>query len=156
MLFGKNYVSSTPQKFNLNNLKMKKILVSLLVMVVLVSCGGGSGSVKGKWVLADIELDLESLPEEQKAMAGMMTGMLDAMKGNMHYDIKEDGTYSMTVNMMGQENTESGKWSEAGGKLTFEKEDGASESMDYECSGSSLVLKQEKDGMSMEMAFDAE
>ncbi len=107
---------------------MSRTLLGVLlsfVLVTLVGCGGGS-SFEGDWsvdkeamkeiMLAGMEAEAEGQPEEaKKMMQDMAASMVESMK--MDLNLKGDGTFTVTSEMMGQTDSISGKWTESGGTI---------------------------------------
>jgi hypothetical protein len=93
----------------MKNQIMKKIFLVTFVGLLAISCGSKSNSeaILGKWVLSDMEYQIDGADEQSKAFA-------DAMKkeliGKMSLELKADNTQISYVPIMGGKAVE-GTWS---------------------------------------------
>ena len=144
-------------------MKFFKVLFIAFLSVSVVACGSdekegegekseaaSSAGITGDWLLSDLEL--QNVPEDQKAMAEQVANM---MKGKMSMSFSADGKYSGETDVMGQQNSVEGTWELDGSTLKMVKEDGESETAEVlESTGSSLKIKTEMNGQSVVMIFD--
>lgn len=128
------------------------VLLSL-VLVAVVGCGGGS-SFEGEWsvdkeemksiMVASMEKETEGQPEEmKKMMLDTASAMVESMK--MDLNLKSDGTFTVTSEMMGQTETVTGTWTESSGTITMTENDKPSNKATAKIEGGKLMVHFEND-----------
>ncbi|MEM9166479.1 MAG: hypothetical protein AAGB48_05585 [Planctomycetota bacterium] len=107
-------------------------LVLPLVFGLLPGCGGGGSDFVGQWEIdpdamrALIEADMpeeEGMTDADRMAREMALSMAASMQ--MTFDIREDNTFLATIQILGQNETESGTWSVSGGTITLEDSEGS-------------------------------
>lgn len=133
-------------------MKNVKWAMIIMLMVGVASCNSKK-SIEGKWTLASIgEI---TMPEGQEGMAEMAKGFMDQLIGNMHMEFKEDGTFEVSMMMMGKEKKDSGTYVASEGKLTtLTGEDEVEEEIDYKIENGKLHFTQQDDSGSFELIFE--
>ncbi|MGK9475640.1 lipocalin family protein [Melioribacter sp. OK-6-Me] len=117
---------------------MKNLLKSLFILLLFtfISCSEDSNptssepTLTGTWKLTAITVHTGS---------GDVKLLPDALGYSMTVVLNEDGTYQATYKDPEGENTETGTWTEADGKLTITI-DGVSETVEYTLSGNKLTF----------------
>lgn len=113
----------------------KKILagsVAILLMVVMVACGGGNKAV-GEWVGSSVSA-AEGISEEELAM---VNSMLDL--SGFTLSMKKDNTFVMAMDMGGTSDSVSGTWKEENGQYTLESPEQTS-TLSMKLEGNELIL----------------
>lgn len=138
-----------------NKLFLSVLFVSFIAF--MTACGGAKANeIVGKWALADVQVDMESLPEEAKAkmadpaMKPMMDAMIQEMvKQGMTFEFKADG--NAVVTMRGKE--EAGTYEYKDKKLTISDAKGPKTLDVTELTSTDMAFKMEEGGMKMTMKF---
>ena len=118
---------------------MKRVSVMLIAFALLISlCGfaaADSFSIEGEWTL----IDFHTGDEETDAVMKMV---LD--NGTMTMIFKEDGTYSLDVEFMGQTNSQTGTWILIGTSLIM---DGSVTTLEID--GDTITINEDGSTMTM-------
>jgi hypothetical protein len=97
---------------------------------------------------------VEKMPagDREKAKAGM--DMMKGMFSGMTFDLKPDGTATMTMAMMGQRQDSTGTWKQVGDQVTITAKDNPKDTKTLTHKDGKLVLKEKVDnGVEMELVF---
>lgn len=142
--------------------KIASVVLSVLAMTFLASCGGdAAASPAGKYALdkAAFEADMKaSMPADaptEGPAAQMMAMFLKGMEGmDGSIELKADNTCSLSMTMMGQEKKADGTWTLDGEKFTMTApEDGKDVTRSGTFKDGVIVIEEEKGGKKMTMKF---
>ena len=122
------------------------VLVSALVM--LAAC---ASSFAGTYGLSSISMDLGGMSMDIEVGEEIMGTGIALEADAFSLVVNEDNTWSMSMNFMGEVQTETGTWRSEGGNLILV--DSSNSEITATLNGSTLTMAQTVDGMSMTINF---
>ena len=133
---------------------MRKFLASVctavtiaLLAVVFAACG--TKSYVGTYKFASMSMTGTGMSMEY--VAGQSVMGVTITEDAYVLEIKEDGTFTMDVNMMGETSSVSGTWKEESGAITMTSEgEGNKATLD----GGKLIMQNTIDGMTTKIVFN--
>ncbi len=132
--------------------KMKKIataIVAALAAVVLaVAFAACAGNYAGTYKFSSMNMDMGGVTVELKANEAFMG--VTITEDAYVLEVKDDNTWTLSVNFMGETAVESGTWRDDGG-LILVASDGSEQSVDV--NGNNLVMSYSDSDMSASITF---
>lgn len=134
---------------------MKKFLTTVctavtiaLLAVLFAACG--AKSYPGTYKFASMSMSGNGVSMEYTAGQDFMG--VTITEDAYVLEVKEDSTFTMSVNMMGETSTMSGTWKEEGGKMIMTAEDGSDQTATL--NGNKLTMESTVDGMTTKIVFN--
>lgn len=134
---------------------MKKFLTTVctavtiaLLAVLFAACG--AKSYVGTYKFASMSMTSEGMSMEYTAGQDFMG--VTITEDAYVLEVKEDGTFTMSMNMMGMSESMSGTWKEEGGKMVMSVAEGGDQTATL--NGNKLTVENNEDGMNTKIVFN--
>ena len=134
--------------------KHLKILCAMAVAVLasaIVMLAACASSFAGTYGLSSISMDLGGMSMDIEVGEEIMGTGVSLEADAFSLVVNEDNTWSMSMNFMGEVQTETGTWRSEGGNLILV--DSSNSEITATLNGSTLTMAQTVDGMSMTINF---
>lgn len=131
------------------------LLIGTLTIALLACKGGGKEALIGTWGVDEIDMSgmVEGMTEDEKARFELAKPMMEQAMKSMEMIFNADGSMETRISYMGQQNSDTGKWSlSEDGKALTTTMGGATEEIKLEnLNNKTMVMVMESQGASMKM-----
>lgn len=135
---------------------MKKVsLIIVSVLAVIVSClciaGCANPDPVGVWKFKEMSADSDGMKLKYEAGKSYMFGQLVFTEDSVVLEVKDDNTWTITMSMTDNNESESGTWEVKSGKVHFYNQDGEDEVATI--SGNELTMNHREEGLDYKLVL---